>query len=146
EEDPRVRVVLHDPLGGETALHRLHDDVAGVGIGDRRHREGAYRAVVGRGGLADGVAILRVRARGDAREAALCEVLAPDDAPSARRALVRAVRRRVDADYVLRLGTPRDGLLPLPGQGPILTWRSVTETTVPPLDAWSLTLGDIELF
>ena len=106
----------------------------------------AYRAVVGRGGLADGVAILRVRARGDAREAALCEVLAPDDAPSARRALVRAVRRHLDADYVLRLGTARDGLLPLPGQGPILTWRSVTETAVPALDAWSLTLGDIELF
>lgn len=106
----------------------------------------AYRAVVGRGGLADGVAILRVRARGDAREAALCEVLAPDDAPSARRALVRAVRRRVDADYVLRLGTERDGLFPLPGQGPILTWRSVTEPAAPALDAWSLTLGDIELF
>jgi len=106
----------------------------------------AYRAVVGRGGVADGVAILRVRARGDAREAALCEVLAPEDAPSARRALVRALRRDLDADYVLRLGDRRDGLFPLPGQGPILTWRSVTETVAPPLDAWSLTLGDIELF
>lgn len=106
----------------------------------------AYRAVVGRGGLADGVAILRVRARGDAREAALCEVLAPEDAPSARRALVRTVCRHLDADYVLRLGTGRDGLLPLPGQGPILTWRAVTETAAPPLEDWSLTLGDIELF
>jgi GNAT superfamily N-acetyltransferase len=106
----------------------------------------AYRAVVGRGGIADGVAILRVRARGDAREAALCEVLAPEDAPSARRALVRALHRDLDADYVLRLGTARDGLFPLPGQGPILTWRSVTETVAPPLEDWSLTLGDIELF
>lgn len=106
----------------------------------------AYRAVTGRGGPADGVAILRVRARGNAREAALCEVLAPEDAPSARRDLVRAVRRSVDADYLLRLGTDRDGLAPLPGQGPILTWRGVTETAPPPLDRWSLTLGDIELF
>lgn len=106
----------------------------------------AYRAVVGRGGLDDGVAILRVRSRGDAREAALCEVLAPGDAPSARRALVRAVRRHVDADYVLRLGAARDGLLPLPGQGPVLTWRGVGATVAPPLEAWALTLGDIELF
>ena len=106
----------------------------------------AYRAVVGPGGIADGVAILRVRARGDAREAALCEVIAPEDAPSARRALVRAVRRTVDADYVLRLGHDRDGLLPLPGQGPILTWRSVTETTAPGLDDVALSLGDVELF
>ena len=106
----------------------------------------AYRAIVARGGLEDGVAILRVRARGDAREAALCEVIAPHDDPRARRDLVRAVRRGVDADYVLRLGTERDGLLPLPGQGPVLTWRAVTETSAPPLDAWALSLGDIELF
>ena len=92
------------------------------------------------------MAILRVRARGDAREAALCEVIAPHDDPRARRDLVRAVRRGVDADYVLRLGTERDGLLPLPGQGPVLTWRAVTETSAPPLDAWALSLGDIELF
>lgn len=105
-----------------------------------------YRAVVARGGVEGGVAILRVRNRGAAREAALCEVIAPEDDPGARRALVRAVRRAVDADYVLRLGPERDGLLPLPGQGPVLTWRAVTETVAPPLDAWALTLGDIELF
>jgi hypothetical protein len=56
------------------------------------------------------------------------------------------VRRHLDADYLLRLGTDRDGLLPLPGQGPILTWRHVTETVAPALEDWSLTLGDIELF
>ena len=80
------------------------------------------------------------------KEAALCEVIAPNDNVKARKALVKAVTKQVDADYVLRLGTNRDGLLPLPKQGPILTWRGVTETEMPALDNWLLTLGDIELF
>lgn len=105
----------------------------------------AYRAVVTRRGLADGVAILRIRSRGHAREAALCEVIAPDDASSARRALVRAVKRQVDADYLLRIGRDRDGLLPLPGQGPIVTWRSVAEQSAPRLEDLALSLGDAEL-
>ena len=38
------------------------------------------------------------------------------------------------------------GFVALPGQGPILTWRGLTETAAPPLSAFALTLGDIELF
>ena len=34
----------------------------------------------------------------------------------------------------------------VPGQGPILTWRALAQTTRPPLGDWDLALGDIELF
>jgi hypothetical protein len=36
--------------------------------------------------------------------------------------------------------------VPLPRQGPILTWRAITQTDMPPLGQWDLALGDIELF
>ena len=54
---------------------------------------------------------------------------------------------RVDADYVIGLGGSviRPGLMfRLPRQGPLLTWRGVTDSAVP--DRWDLALGDIELF
>lgn len=106
----------------------------------------SYRIVTGASGIEDGIAIVRVRERGGAREAALCEVIAPANSARARKALVKAVTKNVDADYVLSLGAHRDGLLPLPKQGPILTWRGITSTHMPALGEWSLTLGDIELF
>ena len=34
----------------------------------------------------------------------------------------------------------------LPGQGPLLTWRSLHRTERPPLEQWDLRLGDLELF
>jgi hypothetical protein len=129
-----------------------------------------YRAVVAPAGLAAGVALFRVRERGAAREAALCEVLAGGGDAAVGRELVRRVRRAADADYLLalqgstaRAGRPRRlglrqrrsaaplalparGFLPLPGQGPMLTWRRVaTSRSDPPAD-WQLGLGDIELF
>jgi hypothetical protein len=36
--------------------------------------------------------------------------------------------------------------LPLPGQGPMLTWRALAKTTLPALRGWDLSLGDVELF
>ncbi len=107
-----------------------------------------YRAVTGRGGVAGGVAIARVRRRGAARELALALVLAPDAA--AGRAVVRATVRagRREADYAIAIGDrPAPTFVPLPGAGPMLTWRAVaTAESMPPLAAWSPTLGDIELF
>jgi hypothetical protein len=37
--------------------------------------------------------------------------------------------------------------VPLPGQGPILTWRALDTTAdaPPALDEWQLSLGDVEL-
>ncbi len=40
----------------------------------------------------------------------------------------------------------RDGFMPLPGGGPILTWRGVCDLGPPPLPNWDLRLGDLELF
>jgi GNAT superfamily N-acetyltransferase len=107
----------------------------------------AYRAVVAPGGIDEGIAIFRIRARGSAREAALGAVMARggDRRISAR--LTRAVARAADADYVIRLGgglLAPGGMVRLPGQGPLLTWRAVGASTPP--ERWDLSLGDIELF
>ena len=40
----------------------------------------------------------------------------------------------------------RGGFLPLPGGGPIFTWRELNHTQMPPLEDWELTMGDVELF
>jgi GNAT superfamily N-acetyltransferase len=107
-----------------------------------------YRAVVGSGGLDTGLAIFRVRRRGSAREAALCEVIAAEGDAEAGRELVRRVIKCADADYLLTLrgAVPSRGLLPLPGQGPMLTWRKLATDQQEPPQAWALGLGDIELF
>jgi GNAT superfamily N-acetyltransferase len=109
----------------------------------------AYRAVALSDDAARGIAIFRLRRRGAATEAALCELIAPDDDPGATRDLERAVARASNADYVIRLGRSSMPTLyvRLPGQGPALTWRAVSEAARPPgLDEWGLQLGDIELF
>ena len=112
----------------------------------------AYRAVVLDDDPARGLAIFRLRRRGSAVEAALCDLLVPSgpDAPDAARALERAVVHGSGADYVIRLdrhAVARTGFVRLPGQGPMLVWRGLAPTeTKPALDAWELDLGDIELF
>jgi GNAT superfamily N-acetyltransferase len=104
-----------------------------------------YRAVVLGGDVSSGIALFRVRMRGSAREAALCEVLVPDGDPGREQRLVRLVAHTAGADYLLRAAGRRDGCLPLPGQGPLLTWRPLRESQVDRRD-WHLTLGDLELF
>ena len=95
----------------------------------------------------DGVVLFRLRRRGPATECVVGHVLAPDAATA--RHLLRRVARVSGADQVLHLAPSahlRGGYLPLPGAGPILTWRALAEDEMPPLDAWGLTLGDVELF
>lgn len=92
-----------------------------------------------RGGL-----VFRVRRRGRALEAAIIEELVPDSLTGAR--LVRQVLAETGADYAIGLARRRRvGLVPLPGQGPILTTRPLSRTPPAPGD-WALTLGDVELF
>jgi GNAT superfamily N-acetyltransferase len=149
-----------DVLTDDAALHDLLDTYpARSGLRTRlsgeflRWRYGtpllAYRAVVARGGLANGVALLRVRRRGRAREAVLCEVLAPEGDVRIERALVAEAARQAGADYVLRLGGrafERSGFVRLPGQGPVLTRRAAATDAPAELNAWHLTLGDVGLF
>jgi GNAT superfamily N-acetyltransferase len=108
----------------------------------------AYRAVVLDDDITRGVAVFRVRGRGGAKEAALCDLLVPGGATGSTRALERAVARAADADYVIRIGaaSPASGYIPIPGQGPMLTHRAVSDTAAPGLADWSLQLGDVELF
>lgn len=107
-----------------------------------------YRAVVAPGGVEEGLVVFRLRRRGAALEAAVCEQITPsgDDRTAPR--LVRRLLRDTGADHAVQIGRarPATGLLPVPGQGPTLVWRDVTETTMPSADRWALALGDIELF
>ena len=108
-----------------------------------------YRAFLAGRSVEEGVAVFRVRRRGAAREAALCELLVPGGDAGAAAALARRLARTVDADHVLRLGAAGRrpaGFAPLPGQGPVLAWRAVVEDAMPALDSWDLGLGDVELF
>ncbi len=96
-------------------------------------------------GVHGGIVIFRVRRRGSARECAVSSVLAP---PAEAGALVRGLAAEVDADYVLTLGRrPRGaGLVPVRGQGPLLTVRSLASPAPDRLDDWDVQLSDIELF
>jgi GNAT superfamily N-acetyltransferase len=94
-----------------------------------------------------GLVLFRLRRRGSAIECVVGHLLTADDATARR--LLRRVARVSGADQVLQI-TARPhllgGYLPLPGGGPILTWRALAESGMPPLDAWGLTMGDVELF
>lgn len=106
-----------------------------------------YRVVTLGRDISDGAACFRLRRRGRAREATICDLLVPEQDPRARRRLIRTVVRSTRADYALLLGGARsDSTIPVVGQGPTLTWRSVCEPSCPAVDRWSLTMGDIELF
>jgi hypothetical protein len=95
----------------------------------------------------DGLLLYRLRRRGQATELVVGDLLLPEAAPSTARSLVRAALRSSGADYALGLRTtPASGLLPLPRQGPMLTWRALAMESMPPLGDWRLSLGDIELF
>lgn len=104
-----------------------------------------YRTVALRGDVTAGMALFRVRCRGSAREAALCELFAPEGDAVVRRRLVREVARTARADYVLRVSGARDGCIMLPRQGPVLTMRPLQATAPRRPRDWALTLGDVEL-
>jgi len=97
-----------------------------------------YRALEVRRGLA----IFRVRRRGPSREVALCEWLAPG--PD-RRALRRLVHDAGDYLVASDLGAAH-GLVPLPGIGPVVTWRPLCRSRLPALGDLAFRLGDLELF
>jgi GNAT superfamily N-acetyltransferase len=108
-----------------------------------------YRAIALDNRAERGVAVFRVRARGAATEATLCEVLVPRADSRAAHALERAVGRASNADYVIRLGRSSTASMffRIPGQGPMLTWRDVSGgQSRPGIADWQLQLGDVELF
>ena len=93
---------------------------------------------------AAGGIVFRLRRRGEAVEAAVIEQLVPEWRTGAR--LVRRMLKETGADYAIGLRTgPSAGLLPLPGQGPLLTTRPLASSAPSPSE-WALSLGDVELF
>lgn len=111
-----------------------------------------YRAIVESGGPESGLAIFRLRHRGDARELVLSEALVPQSAPArTAAALVGKVMTAAgsDVDYAIQLAssaTSANGRWwPLPRQGPVLVARTLSGAEPRPLGQWALTLGDIEL-
>ena len=141
----------------DDAVSRLLSGVTRNGIStDRdaaylrwRYRFGPlhYRAMLMGDHLTDGVVVFRVRRRGSAREATICEVLAPRG--RSPRSAIRRILGETGADYALRTGgiaTVTDGFLPAPTLGPVLMWKPIRSLAVPTLDELSLSLGDVELF
>jgi GNAT superfamily N-acetyltransferase len=98
-----------------------------------------YRVIEVRGG----VCVFRVRNRGGHREVSICEWLSPSPDPRAVRRLVRACG---DVGIGIGLGLRRHGALPVPRQGPIVTWRPLADGHVPALGDLCLGMGDLELF
>jgi hypothetical protein len=106
-----------------------------------------YRAVVGPGGIERGVAIVRVRTRGNAREVVVATLLGVQHDGKAKRRLARTMRRaaRGHADYFLGIGGI-PGFVPVPSLGPIVTTRDVSQPAPAKLSDFALSMGDIELF
>jgi hypothetical protein len=97
--------------------------------------------------LEEGVGFFRLRRRGPAVEAVVCDTLVPGGDPGALRELLRRLARVATADHTVALGRSRfrAGYVRLPRVGPVLTWRGVSIHDPPPLPSWQLSLGDIEL-
>ena len=105
-----------------------------------------YRVVTRGGGLTDGFAVVRLRRRRAAVEGTVCELHTPPGDHRATRDLLSQIE---GADYLLVAGSAaglHEGLLPAPRQGPVVTWRALTEHDAPELERWHLTIGDLELF
>lgn len=102
-----------------------------------------YRVITSPDGLSGGALVFRLRRRGRAVEAVVCDLLARSR--QGRRKLVRRLLTLTGADYAISLGPARGGLT-LYGQGPLLTYRRVAHVEPVPLERWGLVLGDIELF
>ncbi len=105
-----------------------------------------YRAMPIGSSVSDGVVVFRVRRRGSAREATICDVLVPPHR-SARRAFAR-IARESQADYLICGGheASRWGFVPTPRIGPKLTWKPILRAGVPEMQELRLPLGDVELF
>jgi GNAT superfamily N-acetyltransferase len=107
----------------------------------------AYRVLPAGAGAERGFAVFRLRPRGHAVECTIADVVVPggDRRAAARLAAEAAARTR--ADYAIRVGRrpDRGAFVPLPGQGPVLTWRHLADPDAVMPTRWDLSLGDVEL-
>ena len=122
---PGSRTVVTEPVPGFTAWRYGFEPLH-------------YRAVDVKGGQC----VFRVRRRGGAKEVAIVEWRSTRRDPGAVFRLTREL-----GDYAVLVAPPaRSGLIPLPGRGPIVTWRPLATPGVPALADLGLQLTDLELF
>jgi GNAT superfamily N-acetyltransferase len=107
-----------------------------------------YRVVLHSSSPEDGLAVFHLRRRGRAIEATVCDVMTPATAPHVEHQLMRKIAALTNADYLLRIDRRRvmRGFLPVPRNGPVLTFRSIDGRKIPTMTDLSLTMGDVELF
>ena len=110
-----------------------------------------YRVALVGDSIEDGLVVFRLRRRGSALECTVCEVLVPPGRHVGK--VFGAIRRATRADYLLQAGSARgrgaslvDGMVPVHGVGPILTWRPLNRVGVPTMTDLDLSMGDVELF
>jgi GNAT superfamily N-acetyltransferase len=131
------------PAGDGVVTHRTPEYLAWrYGFGPL-----AYRAVTGPAGPVGGMVVFRLRPRGAALEAAVCEELVPGGDPRLTSHLLARALRESGADHAVRLAGqgPRAGFVPVPGQGPTLVFRGLDLAAMPAAPRWHLGLGDVEL-
>ena len=89
--------------------------------------------------------ILRLRRRGSTKELVFLDSLELEESATAQ--VVARVAADASADYTLRIGPAdiRDGFLPIPDGGPVMTWRALNMKAMAPIANWGLSMGDVEL-
>lgn len=112
------------------------------------HEPLCYRVLRSETSAGEGMVVFRVRERRALREVVVAEVLAAGASDRRRRALVREALRAAGGHYAIGLRGPADaGGLPVPRRAcPFLLARALRPSGVPELAAWSLSMGDVELF
>lgn len=93
-----------------------------------------------------GALVVRQRSRGSANELVMSGLLGVGTGTAD--AIAASALRASGSNHALRIGPGdlRHGFVPLPGGGPVMTWRSLAAKAMPPLPNWQLTMGDVELF
>jgi GNAT superfamily N-acetyltransferase len=105
-----------------------------------------YRVLLAGSSVEDGVAVFRLRRRGPALEAVVCDVLVPGGDRRLAVKLVQKILGASKADHLLAVGRRPPGWAPVPGGGPLLTWRALAVAELPTLARWDLNAGDVEVF
>lgn len=95
----------------------------------------------------DGFIVFRIRRRGALRQLSVLHVV--DPAGRSIRPAIKRLIHETGADLAIatsgRVGSST-GMVPLPGAGPVLTWRTLASPSVPTMADLHLPLGAVELF
>jgi GNAT superfamily N-acetyltransferase len=109
-----------------------------------------YRVLLAGDSVADGFIVFRLRRRGPAIEAVICDLFTPGGRADVAESLTRRLAANPSADYLLALDhrwVAPGRFVRLPRTGPILAARPVAAAAAPlPLRRWHVTMGDIEMF